>query len=410
MMLFLLWSLLASRASSRVMDANIEWCSPSLSGQRTVWVSPTDDVSLDHRKARRTVAAAALPTGCRLPEPNSKPPEVGADCDAACMEAILFPWALTGAEEGFRHAMAAYNTTDICLDLAHCRASASFYIDEIAHLATKEGVRDSETYRNRTRMPCDSKCMLNTMDSVVNHAGATAMAIGQKNYHGADAVVLRWFPQPAMILDSMIADLSENDVFVNATSLRQHEHQCEFDCYNFIDHPVKDQGPWNFKTPDYRRDVHPDFVADLRKLVLEQVSLASRYGDADAASLYGRAFATFSTKVDLDDDDSSELDGDSEGSQLRRRAAQKGFWGRAQRLWRKLLGKGPVPPDPDPIRPLTAMNLEAYQQALGQVKEMRAVKPKGFLNFLKETKYEEVPENHDTVRSPNMHLFWRKAY
>ena len=196
-----------------------------------------------------------------------------ADCDAKCMKAILLPWALTAAEEGFRHAMMAYNTTDTCLSLAHCRASVSYYIDEIAYLAATEGVRDSEHYRSTTRKACDSTCMMKTINTTVSHAGAAAMVIGQKNYHGGDdQIILRWFPQPSMVLDSMIAHLGGNDKLVNTTKLRQHSHYCDNDCYDFVNHPSDNSRVSSFKQPDYRRDVHPDYHSDLRDLVVEPVS------------------------------------------------------------------------------------------------------------------------------------------
>jgi hypothetical protein len=47
------------------------------------------------------------------------------NCDTPCKKNILYPWALQAAEEGFRHALWAYNTTQTCLEQDQRRLSLS---------------------------------------------------------------------------------------------------------------------------------------------------------------------------------------------------------------------------------------------------------------------------------------------
>jgi hypothetical protein len=96
------------------------------------------------------------------------------DCDDACKTNLLYPVAVQAAEEGYRRALLASNTTEICLGHGSCGSALSESIEWIATMSTAQAVKQSGSYTTHNSLPCGESCIGTTIDFVPRYAGAGA--------------------------------------------------------------------------------------------------------------------------------------------------------------------------------------------------------------------------------------------
>jgi hypothetical protein len=166
------------------------------------------------QRATLSALAAVSALASPLPKDEQELPESYGRCKVNCVRQALLPFVTAAGEEGFRQALGAHNTTQLCMTTSGCRETVQIFIDEIVpkvmgdQLATWKGF-------------CDDACLANYIRLGASQAGVVAMAIGQKHFYSNDNMWNRWSALQMLELDQAIRLLSGRDSYgFNHSSFR----------------------------------------------------------------------------------------------------------------------------------------------------------------------------------------------
>ena len=134
-------------------------------------------------------------------------------CLKDCVHKVIEPFVVAGAEEGFRMALGAHNTRETCIKSRDCMGTVQTFVEEITQMVFKDRLDDGNGHFAKSPADgyngthCDTRCLMRTVQTAAGHAGAVAMAVGQKHFYGNDAYWNRWSPQQILELDRAIRQL-----------------------------------------------------------------------------------------------------------------------------------------------------------------------------------------------------------
>jgi hypothetical protein len=158
---------------------------------------------------QRTILSALAATSALawpLPKEEQEIPEAPGRCKVDCVRQALLPFVTAAGEEGFRQALGAHNTTQLCMTTSGCRDTVQIFIEEIIlkvmadQLATWKGF-------------CGDECLANYIRLGASQAAVVAMAVGQKYFYSSDNLWNRWSALQMLELGQAIRLLSGVDPY-----------------------------------------------------------------------------------------------------------------------------------------------------------------------------------------------------
>jgi hypothetical protein len=126
----------------------------------------------------------------------------------------LLSFVTAAGEEGFRQALGAHNTTQLCMTNSGCRDTVQIFIEEIIPKVMADQL---STWRGF----CGDECLANYTRLGASQAAVVAMAVGQKHFYSNVNFWNRWSPLQMLELDQAIRLLSDQDSYgFNHSSFR----------------------------------------------------------------------------------------------------------------------------------------------------------------------------------------------